>query len=277
MPDQACVGFLQWCLPRLALRWPGYAKVRGTVCKRLRRRQRELGLAGFDAYRDYIETDPEEWARIDAYCRIPISRFWRDSGVFQALGQEIVPVLAARAVARGADRLRLWSAGAASGEEAYTLALLWRLELASHYPELALDIVATEVDEVMLARAERAVYRDSSLSRLPEGWRQAGFERLGENFRMKETFRAGVRFLIQDIRREMPAGPFDLVACRNLVFTYFAVPLQARLLEAMTARLAPGGVLLIGSHERLPDTDTPLIRAAGSLPIFRKAEREEPS
>ncbi|MDP6705660.1 MAG: CheR family methyltransferase [Alphaproteobacteria bacterium] len=275
MRDQACVRFLQWCLPRLELRWPGFRKVRSTVRKRLRRRLRELGLADFDAYREYLETHAEEWARLDGFCRIPISRFYRDAGVFQALEDTILPAIAGRAIERGDDRLRLWCAGAASGEEPYTLALLWRLQLAPRFPTLDLEIVATEVDDHLLARADRGVYGAGSLARLPEAWHRAGFQRFGDDFRLKDAFRAGVRFEKMDIRQEMPAGPFDLIACRNLVFTYFAEPLQQRLLGKLTRRLQPSGILVIGSHERLPVVDAPLIPAAGSHPIFRKTTGKE--
>lgn len=275
MRDQACVRFLQWGLPRLELRWPGFRKVRGTVCKRVRRRFRELGLADFDAYRDYLETHGEEWARLDGFCRIPISRFYRDVGVFRALEDKTLPDLAHRAMARGDPRLRLWCAGAASGEEPFALALLWRLQLAPRFPRLDLEIVATEIDDHLLARADRAVYGSSSLARLPEAWRRAGFEPCGDDFRLKDAFRANVRFEKMDIRREMPTGPFDLIACRNLVFTYFAMPLQQRLLVETTRRLQPSGILVIGSHERLPPTDPPLIPAVGSLPIFRKPTGEK--
>ena len=69
MPDEDCVGFLQWCLPRLGLCWPGYRKVRRTVCKRVGRRRRALGLGDLEAYRAFLIETPEEWARLDAYCR----------------------------------------------------------------------------------------------------------------------------------------------------------------------------------------------------------------
>jgi chemotaxis protein methyltransferase CheR len=280
MRDQACVRFLQWCLPRLDLRWLdlrwlGLRKVRGTVCKRLRRRLRELGLADLDAYRDYLETHAAEWARLDGFCRIPISRFYRDVGVFRTLEDKILSDLAHRAMARGDHHLRLWCAGTASGEEPYSLALLWRLQLAPRFPALDLEIVATEIDDHLLARADRAVYGLSSLARLPETWRHAGFQRCDDEFRLKDAFRAGVRFEKMDIRQELPAGLFDLIACRNLVFTYFARPLQQRLLVELTQRMQPSGILVIGSHERLPTADAPLIPVARSLPIFRKTTEEE--
>jgi len=85
MEDQACVAFLHWCLPRLELRWPGYRKVRRLVGKRLNRRLAELGLADLSAYRTFLVSAPAEWARLDALCRLPISRFYRDRGAFTVI------------------------------------------------------------------------------------------------------------------------------------------------------------------------------------------------
>lgn len=89
MADADCVAFLQWALPRLDLRWRGFRKVHGQVCKRLKRRMKELGLDGFDAYRKWLAADTDEWAVLDGMCHITVSRFYRDSRIFKALGQHV--------------------------------------------------------------------------------------------------------------------------------------------------------------------------------------------
>ena len=94
MPDQACVAFLRLWLPRLDLRWAGYRRVHRTVCKRLRRRARELGLPDLAAYGAFVAANPDERRRLDAMCRIPISRFYRDRAVFDALAGDVLPGLA---------------------------------------------------------------------------------------------------------------------------------------------------------------------------------------
>jgi chemotaxis protein methyltransferase CheR len=76
--DAECVDFLQWALPRLGLRWQGFRKVRRQVCRRVARRIAELGLADADAYRLYLERNPQEWDALAELCRVTISRFWRD-------------------------------------------------------------------------------------------------------------------------------------------------------------------------------------------------------
>ena len=92
--DPEGMQFLQWCLPRLGLHWPGFRKIRGRVYKRLKRRLHELGLPNLEAYRTYLADHAEEWAMLSTLCWMPITRFYRDRGVFQHLETEILPELA---------------------------------------------------------------------------------------------------------------------------------------------------------------------------------------
>jgi chemotaxis protein methyltransferase CheR len=247
MRDAECVRFLQGALPRLRLRWAGYRKVRGQVCKRLGRRLAELGLADLAAYEDFLEGHPSEWARLDGMCRVTISRFYRDRGVFDFLGEVVLPELARAA---GERELRCWSAGCASGEEPYTLALV--RHFAAGRPGASFSVVATDSDPHLLERAEAAVYEPSSLKDLPESWKRECFEPARDGFRLRDSFRAPVDFRRCDVRDEMPDGPFDLILCRNLVFTYFEDTLQREVLSRMTDRLIRGGALVVGIHESLP-------------------------
>src|SRR5262249_5469574 len=127
MHDPECTAFLQWALPRLDLRWAGFRKVRKQVRKRLKRRLQLLGLPGFVAYRDLLAANPEEWRALDDCCRITISRFFRDRQVFETLCDRVLPEMARRATSQQRDA-QCWSAGCASGEEPYTLRLLWDLK-----------------------------------------------------------------------------------------------------------------------------------------------------
>lgn len=274
MRDRDCVEFLQWCLPRLGLRWPGYRKVRGTVCKRVGRRLRALGLVGLDAYRDVLAADTREWEHLEAFCRIPISRFWRDRGVFERLGRDVLPALAADVRARGERLVRCWSAGCASGEEAYSLRIAWREEVQPGFPAAEISILGTDAEPTMIARAVAARYGAGSLKDLPAAWRESAFDRDDGAFQLRPELKHGVVFRLQDIREKQPDGPFDLILCRNLVFTYFQEPLQRAVLERIDCRLRGGGVLVIGSHERLPDGAPGYARLDG-LPVYRKGAKGE--
>ena len=85
MNDRECIGFLQWALPKMRMRWSGFRKVRGQVCKRVSRRMAVLALPDATAYRAYLEVTPDEWITLATLCRVTISRFYRDRGVFDHL------------------------------------------------------------------------------------------------------------------------------------------------------------------------------------------------
>lgn len=252
MRDAECRKFLDWVLPRLGFRRAGFRRVRGQVCKRIARRMRVLDMPDFDAYRRLLEADRNEWMELDSLCRITISRFCRDRQVFEWLEQTGLPDLAGKAITQGRSLLRCWSAGCGGGEEAYTLRILWDLCLASRFPALRFDIVATDAAPAMLARARRAVYQAGTLRELPESRVADAFTRVQGEYRLRQEFRTGIRFLRQDIRQRMPRGPFDLVLCRNLVFTYFDEAGQRQVLRRIARRMTAGGILLIGHNEHLP-------------------------
>lgn len=274
MRDPACVDFLRWALPRLRLRWEGFRRVRRQVCRRVARRTSDLGLPDAGAYRAYLEAHPEEWERLDAFCRIPISRFHRDRGVFEALAARVLPALAARAGEAGRPEVACWSAGCASGEEPYTLAIVWALALAPRFPGVAIRILATDVEETLLARARAATYRASSLKELSRAWIEAAFDRRDDRYRLRERFRADVVLARQDLRREAPPGPFDLILCRNVALTYFDDTLQRETLRRLIGRLRRGGALVIGAHERLPEA-VPGLAPWERLPgVFRRSQDE---
>lgn len=256
MRDAECIALLRWALPRLGLRWPGFRKVRRQLCKRIARRIRKLGLAEVAAYRERLEWDPGEWAALDALCRITISRFYRDRAVFDHLGAAVLPTLAAAAVARSEPTLRCWSAGCGSGEEPYSLVLLWAFRLADSFPGLSLAVVATDAEEQLLERAVRGCYPRGTLRELPSEWICRAFARDSGSYCLLATFRQGVVFLRQDIRSAQPEGPFDLVFCRNLVFTYFDRRLQQRTLLDIAAQMRTGAALVVGKDEVLPDSET---------------------
>jgi chemotaxis protein methyltransferase CheR len=246
--------------------------VRRQVCLRLHRRLQALGLDSLDAYREHLERDLEEWAVLDGLCRITISRFGRDRAVFEALGGRLLPELAELARGRGDAALRVWSAGCASGEEPWSVALCWHLAVGARFPELGLRVIATDVDPHLLERASEAVYPGSSLKELAGALRARAFETSGDAHRLRPGLRVGVEFRREDVRRQAPAnaGPFHLVLCRNLAFTYFAERVQREVLDRITSTLTPRGALLVGTHEELPSngarfTSDPAVRGAYRL------------
>jgi chemotaxis protein methyltransferase CheR len=270
MNDSDCIDFLQWVLPKLHCRWEGFRKVRSQACKRIYRRMQDLGLEGQDDYRQYLESHVDEWLELDGLTRITISRFYRDKAMFAFLEREVLPGLAQRARMRGDQRLKVLSLGCGSGEEPYTIVLLWMLRLGSLYQDLDCEVVAIDADPHMLKRAKESRYEYGTVKNLPEDLLQEGFISREGLFELRPKFKGRVRFLQKDVRLEMPAGTYDLVLCRNLVFTYYDADLQERLLDAISSLIKGDGALVIGIHEELPKTGHELKAWSERLRIYRK-------
>jgi chemotaxis protein methyltransferase CheR len=250
--------------------WSGYRKVRRQVYNHLRRRIESLGLGSLDEYRSYLEVHPEEWRILDTCCWISISRFYRDRSVFQFLEHEVLPELARQALGKGEQILRCWSLGCASGEEPYSLSLLWKMELQAQFPTVRPVILGTDVDERALARAERGCYPPSSLKDLPEGWRTPGFDHTAEGFVIKPEFQELVTLAVQDIRQAAPEETFQLILCRYVAFTYFDESLQGTMLRQLVERMQPGSALVVGNDERLPDGEFGLIPWSQKEGVYRR-------
>jgi len=270
MRDKDCVEFLQRHLPCLELRWAGYRKVRRTVCKRLSRRLRELGLENLEAYAALLEQNHDEWRRLESYCRIPVSRFYRDRKVFDTIACRVLPEIALNAAARGDTKVCCWSIGCASGEEPYSLRIAWSQHAERANPEIQISILATDADPNMLQRAARACYGEGSLKGLPSGVLDQAFVAQNDDYCLRDEYKEGVYFTLQDIRSKTHGEPVDLILCRNLVFTYFDQALQADVLSHLDEHLRPGGYLVIGGHEQLPPETEGYSPYDESLPIFKK-------
>jgi len=258
--DADCIAFLQWALPQLRLRWPGYRKVRRQVCKRVERRMKALSIESLDDYRRRLETHPEEWDVLDGFTRITISRFFREHDAFEYLCDTALPALRELAAP---DPVQVWSAGCAGGEEAYTLVI------AAHEQGIPLHVVGTDSDAHQLERARRASYSAGCLKDLPAPWRDASFAQQGESFALHDELRACVELLHQDIRKEMPNGPFHLILCRYLAFTYFDRPLQLYIAGRLLERTIPDGWVVLGKHESWPSDVPGLAEVRPGLRVYR--------
>ena len=258
----------------MRFRWAGFRKVRRQVCKRIQRRLDELGLDEVEAYKERLEQEPGEWDVVDGMCRVTISRFYRDHHVFNTLHPRLM-TLASRTAGRGDRVLRVWSAGCCSGEEPYTLCLIWYLGAVKDFVgNVDLRIVATDADAALIERAMRRLYPVSALREVHDAQREAAFEQVGDLFRLREEFAGPVDFRCQDIRKEFPDGHFDLILCRNLVFTYFEREFQTELLDKIVERLHPGSFLVLGTHERLPYDRPDLVPVKKCPSIIQKTIRE---
>jgi chemotaxis protein methyltransferase CheR len=166
--------------------------------------------------------------------------------------------------------VRAWSAGCASGEEPYSLAIIWELAIAPHALGTDLEILATDVEPEMLRRSHEARYPPSAVRELPEAWRDAAFTPADDELVLLPRFRRNVTVARHDIRTEPPDGPFDLILCRYVAFTYFDDAGQHDTLRRLARACEPGAALVIGTHEDLPAGEPGFLPWVPQLGVFRR-------
>ncbi len=147
---------------------------------------------------------PDEWSVVDECCRITISRFYRDRGVFEHLCQ-FLPGIIQLGPDKSDKSIRCWCAGCASGEEVYTLKLIEHFHLSSQKLFLPLQILGTDINEFLLSRARRGCYPKGTLKELPVQWIAKAFD-VNEQYCLKSAFHEGIKFEAGDIRKQMPNG-----------------------------------------------------------------------
>lgn len=238
---------LTWALPQRGVRWRGFRRNQRQVYRRLHDRIAELGLSSVAAYRQFLDENPDEWSELERLCRVTISRFARDRETWTALVSDVLPRLAREARGR---TVHAWSAGCGAGEEPYTLVIAWAAEIA---PATGIDVLATDIDPVQLERAKIGRFPAGALRELPDRWRATAFDERDGEACLRDPFRT-VRFERHDLKSTAPPpGPFDLVLCRNLAFSYFDEPTQGAITAAFRGVLRAGGVLVVGGDESVPD------------------------
>ncbi len=220
--------------------------------RRVEARLRLHGIGSCGEYLRYLRAEPAEAERLRQALTIPVSRFFRNGSSFHALERLALPEILRM---RGGDRVRMWSAGVARGEEAYSLAILWHRFTADLPAAPPLSVLGTDVDEEGLARARKGAYPSESFVEVPPVDVERFFVREGEQHRVAPRIRERVTFRAGDLTGELRVRGQDLIACRN-VLIYFDTHARRRVIDIFHDRLVPGGVLLLGHSESLLNVTT---------------------
>jgi len=172
--------------------------------------------------------------------------FYRDLPVFKAIGDEALPVMAeARAKAR---RLRIWSAGCSTGQEAYSLAFLFANQ-KGRWDDWQIDIIGTDVSPPAVTQARNGTYSQFEVQRgLPIGDLIARFDQEGDDWRIRSMLKARTNFMVHNLLDPPPAGRFDIILCRN-VLLYFSAERRRAVLDRLASAIQPDGMLILGAGE----------------------------
>lgn len=232
------------------------ASKRELVYRRLSRRLRALALSDFDSYLRLIEQrDPQE---LQSFCNAlttNLTSFFREPHHFQFLAQQLLPAIERNNAAT--RRIRIWSAGCSSGEEAYSAAMV-ALETLGHLRGWDIRILATDIDSEVLQQARHGIYNGEALEKVDAARLVRWFQRIGRSrqYRVCPQVKRLIAFRRLNLVDHWPmAGPFDVILCRNVII-YFDRATQRDVIERMARLQRPGDHLILGYSESLLDVTT---------------------
>ena len=219
---------------------------RATVLRRIARRLQVRGLPDLPAYRDYLRENPEETVPLLQDMLISVTNFFRDKNAFEALEHDWMPSLFEN---RSPDEpLRVWVAGCATGEEAYSVTMLLREQMELHHFTGELQVFATDIDEKAISLARTGLYPASIMTDVSPARLRQFFTPEHGLFRVVKQVRDKVLFALHNVLSDPPFSRLDMICCRNLLI-YLDREAQSRVLETFRFALKPGGVMFLGVSE----------------------------
>jgi two-component system CheB/CheR fusion protein len=221
---------------------------RSSLRRRIGKRMQTLHIERYGDYLDYLEVHPEEFIQLFNTILINVTGFFRDAAAWEFLATDVLPGLIAGKQPH--EPIRVWSAGCASGEEAYTLAMVFAEALGLEGFRQRVKIYATDVDEEALVQARQASYSARDLQPVPPELRSKYFEEVGNRFVFRPDLRRAVIFGRHDLVQDAPISRLDLLVCRNTLM-YFNAETQSRILARLHFALNNTGVIFLGKAEMM--------------------------
>ena len=219
-----------------------------SLTRRIVKRMASVGLSDYAMYQDYLEVHPDEFAHLFNTILINVTSYFRDQHCWNYLASDIIPALLAQGDSN--SHLRIWSAGCASGEEAYSLAMLLAEEIGIDQFRDRVKVYATDVDDEALSYARQASYTPKEIRTLPLEYLDRYFECTNGRYVFHKELRRAVIFGHHDLIQDAPISRIDLLVCRNALM-YFNSEVQTSILKRLHFALKPGGYLFLGKAEML--------------------------
>ncbi|MEO6458112.1 MAG: CheR family methyltransferase, partial [Chloroflexia bacterium] len=241
-----------------------------TIQRRLQRRMVATNTRDLAEYKLYLENHPEEYQRLISSFLIKVTEFVRDPDLFNVLREEVVPDLIAHSRKHN-NELRIWSAGCATGEEAYSLALILCEALGEDLPNFNIKIFATDLDSDAVEFARRGRYPEAALDKFPDDLKDRYFTRTAGSCEAKKHLRGMIIFGEHDLVQRAPFPRIDMAMCRN-VLIYFTKELQQHALELFAFALREGGYLVLGKTETVSPRAEYFTAQQGNQKIYRRRE-----
>ncbi|MDB9310513.1 PAS domain S-box protein [Aphanizomenon sp. CS-733/32] len=237
---------LQYLRINRGIDFTGYK--RSTLMRRVMKEMEALNIDSFVNYQDYLEVHPAEFKNLFNTILINVTAFFRDSSAWDYLAKEVIPNIIKNK--RKDEQLRFWSAGCASGQEAYTLAMILAEILGMEEFRKRVKIYATDVDDEALTQARHASYSTKNIIEVPLELRDKYFDLVNKNYVFRQDLRRCVIFGRHDLLQDAPISRLDLLVCRNTLM-YFNSETQGKIINLFHFALNDHGYLFLGKAEML--------------------------
>lgn len=222
---------------------------RPSLMRRIQERMRTLSIENYSAYLDYIKENPEEFTPLFNTIEINYTGFFRDPEAWDYIAKEIIPrIIASKSES---ESIRIWSAGCASGEETYTLAILLAEALGVEQYQARVQIYATDIDTEAVNQARQGTYLNHQIVGVPPTFLERYFKQVDERYIFCKDLRGSVIFCRHNLIQDAPMSKIDLLMCRN-VLIYFNTDAQTKTLARFHFSLKDSGFLFVGMSEMLP-------------------------
>ncbi|MDQ6620343.1 MAG: histidine kinase, partial [Pseudomonadota bacterium] len=240
---------------------------RSTLLRRIARRTSVRALPDLPSYAEFLRDHPEEAQPLLKDLLISVTNFFRDAEAWKVFEREVIPRLFADK--GGEDHVRVWVAGCATGEEAYSIAMLLCERAAQLTQQPSIQVFATDIDEDALAYAREGTYTINDAADVsPERLRRF-FNKKGDAYSVRRELRELVLFANHNLLKDPPFSHLDLASCRNLLI-YFNRTGQRRALEVFHYALEPGGYLLLGRSESVEDSGDLYVETGSGQQTFQR-------
>jgi len=238
-----------------------------SVKRRIDRRLASLGIHSASKYHEYLLKNPEEVSNLFYEMLIGVTRFIRDQDAFQKLQDEVVPKLLEEKPED--EEIRVWVAGCATGEEVYSLVILFFEEAKKLNKNMSFKFFATDIDDESLAKASAGNYRYESFSEIQPDWLEKYFDKEEEGYKIKSSVRKAVVFARHNLLSDPPFMKMDMISCRNLLI-YFGDDAQKDALSVFYNSLNKKGCLFLGPSESLGNFESAFEIVDRQWKIYRK-------
>lgn len=199
-------------------------------------------IEGYDKYIQALKSDKELFEEFVSYITINVSEFYRNPDQWKLMDREVIPEL----VRNFGSGLKVWSAACSTGDEPYSLVMA----LSAHVPMNRINILATDLDKQIIAKAKVGLYSDKSIVGVPDEFKKKYFTQVGPSYKIVDEIKSRVSYKEHNLLRDMYPSGYHLIVCRN-VLIYFTEEAKDEVFRKFYNALSPGGVLFIGSTEQI--------------------------